>query len=83
MCGSFEANPPFSEELMTAAFDHFERLLRDSNEPLSFIVFVPEWRNPTPPPLSKLEASIFKRHQVAVAPLEHEYRSGLQHICNK
>ena len=41
-CGSFEANPPFSEELLDAAISHFERLLGDSLEPLSFIVFLPE-----------------------------------------
>ena len=41
-CGSFEANPPFSEELLDATITHFERLLGDSLEPLSFIVFLPE-----------------------------------------
>lgn len=83
VCGSFEANPPFSEELMTASFDHFEHLLGEATEPLSFIVFIPEWRNPTPPPLTKLEDSVYKRHQVTVAAMEHEYRNGFQHICNK
>ena len=41
-CGSFEANPPFSEELLDATITHFELLLGDSLEPLSFIVFLPE-----------------------------------------
>ena len=41
-CGSFEANPPFSEELLDATITHFERRLGDSLEPLSFIVFLPE-----------------------------------------
>ena len=45
---------------------HFERLLEDSLEPLSFIVFLPEWRDPTPPALVKLEASRWKRKQVNV-----------------
>ena len=29
-CGSFEANPPFCEELMDSMISHFERLLDDS-----------------------------------------------------
>jgi phosphorylated CTD-interacting factor 1 len=48
LCGSFEANPPFCEELMDTTISHFERLLEESLEPLSFIVFLPEWRDPAP-----------------------------------
>ena len=57
LCGSFEANPPFCEELMDATISHFERLLEESLEPLSFIVFLPEWREPAPAALLRLEAS--------------------------
>lgn len=32
--GSFQANPPFSEELLDATVHHMERLLSDSPEPL-------------------------------------------------
>ena len=39
--GSFEANPPFSDELMAATVDHMEALLGETAEPLSFIVFIP------------------------------------------
>ncbi|KAG8305179.1 mRNA (2'-O-methyladenosine-N(6)-)-methyltransferase [Homalodisca vitripennis] len=78
--GSFEANPPFSEELMEAMVNHFERLLADSTEPLSFVVVLPEWRDPAPAALLKLEASHFKRRQVVVPAFEHEYRHGFQHI---
>ena len=48
-CGSFEANPPFCEELMDATIVHIEKLLEDTLEPLSFIVFLPEWREPANP----------------------------------
>ena len=82
-CGSFEANPPFCEELMDAVITHFERLLEDSMEPLSFIVFLPEWRDPTPPALLKLEGSRWKRKQVVVPALEHDYRHGFQHVVTK
>lgn len=82
-CGSFEANPPFCEELMDAVVTHFERLLDDTIEPLSFIVFLPEWRDPAPPALLKLEASRWKRKQLVVAKLEHDYRHGFQHVIPK
>ncbi|XP_063611747.1 mRNA (2'-O-methyladenosine-N(6)-)-methyltransferase-like isoform X1 [Penaeus indicus] len=81
--GSFEANPPFCEELMEATVRHFEKLLSESHEPLSFIVFVPEWREPAPSALLHLEASRFNRKQVVLLPLEHEYRHGFQHFMSK
>ena len=81
--GSFEANPPFCEELMEATISHFENLLSKSLEPLSFIVFFPEWRDPPPNALLKLEQSDYNRKQVVVPQFEHEYRHGFQHICAK
>ncbi|XP_057702744.1 mRNA (2'-O-methyladenosine-N(6)-)-methyltransferase [Corythoichthys intestinalis] len=81
--GSFEANPPFCEELMDAMVTHFEDLLEQSSEPLSFVVFVPEWRDPVTPALARMEASRFLRHQMSVPAYEHEYRSGSQHICKR
>ncbi|KAK9529661.1 hypothetical protein VZT92_013740 [Zoarces viviparus] len=81
--GSFEANPPFCEELMDTMVAHFEELLDKSSEPLSFIVFVPEWRDPVTPALTRMEASRFLRHQLNVTAFEHEYRSGSQHICKR
>ncbi|XP_073809092.1 mRNA (2'-O-methyladenosine-N(6)-)-methyltransferase isoform X2 [Danio rerio] len=81
--GSFEANPPFCEELMDAMVTHFEDLLGRSSEPLSFIIFVPEWRDPPTPALTRMEASRFRRHQMTVPAFEHEYRSGSQHICKR
>ncbi|XP_058802747.1 mRNA (2'-O-methyladenosine-N(6)-)-methyltransferase [Phymastichus coffea] len=81
--GSFQANPPYCEELMEAMVNHFERLLADSTEPLSFVVFLPEWRDPAPNALLKLEASHFKRKQVVVPAMEHEYRHGFQHVLPK
>ncbi|CAH1270740.1 PCIF1 [Branchiostoma lanceolatum] len=80
--GSFEANPPFSEELLNAMAEHLERLLATSSEPLSFLVFIPEWRDPPIPALLRMENSIFKRKTVVVPAFEHEYRSGLQHVCS-
>ncbi|CAG2172791.1 unnamed protein product, partial [Oppiella nova] len=83
VCGSFEANPPFCEELMESTVDHFDRLLANSPEPLSFIVFVPEWRDPVPKVITKLESSKFKRKHLVIPAFEHEYRNGCQHVCDK
>lgn len=68
---------------MDATIVHIEKLLEDTLEPLSFIVFLPEWREPAPPALLKLEASRWKRRQLIVPALEHEYRHGFQHIIPK
>merc|ERR1719354_1178345 len=68
---------------MDAMVTHFEDLLDRSSEPLSFIIFVPEWRDPLTPALARMEASRFRRHQMTVPAFEHEYRSGSQHICKK
>jgi len=57
--------------------------LEKSSEPLSFIVFVPEWRDPVTPALTRMEASRFLRHQLNIPAFEHEYRSGSQHICKR
>nr|DBA27816.1 TPA: hypothetical protein GDO54_008272 [Pyxicephalus adspersus] len=81
--GSFEANPPFSEELMDAMVTHFEYLLESSDQPLSFIVFIPEWRDPPTPALTRMEESRFKRHQMVLPAFQHEYRSGSQHVCKR
>lgn len=81
--GSFEVNPPYCEELLEATFRHIERLLSDSAEPLSFIVFLPEWHEQPPNAFYKLEASHFKRKQVVVPAFEHEYRHGFQHVLPK
>ena len=81
--GSFEANPPYCEELMDSMVTLFERLLTESMEPLSFIVMIPEIRDPAPSAILRLESSSFKRKQVVVPAFEHEYRNGFQHVANK
>ena len=68
---------------MESTIDHFDRLLSNSPEPLSFIVFVPEWRDPVPKVITKLESSKFKRKHLVIPPFEHEYRNGFQHLCDK
>lgn len=42
---------------MEAMVDHFESLLTETQDPLSFIVFIPEWRDPPTEALIRLESS--------------------------
>lgn len=81
--GSFQVNPPYCEELIDASIQHIERLLGDSMEPLSFIVFLPEWKEPQLQCLSRIDESHFKRKSVVVPGMAHEYRHGYQHILPK
>lgn len=81
--GSFEVHPPYCEELLDASVEHMERLLSESTEPLSFIVLMADFREPTPAALARLEGSQFKRKQVTIPPYEHEFRHGFQHILNR
>ncbi|KAM7355341.1 phosphorylated CTD-interacting factor 1 isoform 2-T2 [Cochliomyia hominivorax] len=76
--GSFQVNPPHCEELIDAALLHIDKLLSESMEPLSFIVFLPEWKS-----ISKLEENIYKRRSMVVLGMAHEYRHGYQHIIPK
>lgn len=46
-------------------------------------MFLQEWKEPALQCLSKIEDSHFKRKQVVVMGMEHEYRHGLQHCIPK
>jgi phosphorylated CTD-interacting factor 1 len=81
--GSFQANPPYCEELIDATLVHIDRLLSDSSYPLSFIVFLPEYKDRPLKSLSKIEDSPYKRKLLVVPAMEHEYRHGYQHILQK
>ncbi|XP_065360560.1 mRNA (2'-O-methyladenosine-N(6)-)-methyltransferase isoform X2 [Calliphora vicina] len=76
--GSFQVNPPHCEELIDASLLHIDKLLSETMEPLSFIVFLPEWKS-----ISKLEENIYKRRSMVVLGMAHEYRHGYQHIIAK
>ncbi|KAH8300541.1 hypothetical protein KR018_011962 [Drosophila ironensis] len=76
--GSFQVNPPHCEELIEACLLHIDKLLTDTMEPLSFIVFLPEWKS-----ISKLDDSMYKRRSMVVLGMAHEYRHGYQHMMQK
>lgn len=81
--GSFQANPPYSEELVDATLQHIDRLLSDSSYPLSFIVFLPEYKDRPLKCLPRIEDSPYKRKLLVVPAMEHEYRHGYQHVLQK
>lgn len=79
--GSFVVNPPMKcDELIEAALNHIDRLLTESNEPLSFVVMLTDGE---PSFVKKLDSSLFKRHQVVVPAYEHFYRHGFQYSIPK
>jgi phosphorylated CTD-interacting factor 1 len=91
--GSFQMNPPFSDQLIDATITHMEELLASSREPLSFILFLPEPADEADGIesgevaddtwLKRLENSRWKRKKIIIPAFEHEYRHGAQHIVSK
>eukprot|EP01112_Ceratiomyxa_fruticulosa_P002049 TRINITY_DN1218_c0_g1_i1.p1 TRINITY_DN1218_c0_g1~~TRINITY_DN1218_c0_g1_i1.p1 ORF type:complete len:517 (+),score=100.66 TRINITY_DN1218_c0_g1_i1:351-1901(+) len=79
LTGSFEANPPFTEELMDAMVDHMEKLLGATQEPLSFAIFIPEWIDPPSNALVCLQKSKYLRGDFVANGGEHSYIGGDQH----
>lgn len=84
IAGSFEAHPPVCEDLMHQMVTIFDKLLNESVEPLSFVIFIPESRDGfTSSVIKRLEINTFKRRQIVVPATEHEMRHGYQHMCSK
>ena len=78
--GSFEANPPFTEELIEKMSIHMKNLLSDPlNDALSFIIFVPDWNDPPSPGIELLKKSSFLSASFSIEGGKHEYVSGGQH----
>ena len=79
--GSFEMNPPFVPETLSAAAKHAEALLdaaEGSGDRLSFVVVVPAWKDV--PMWEALDGSKHKRGEVMIVPAaEHGFCDGAQH----
>lgn len=77
--GSFEANPPFCDEVIDAMRKHMENLLDNAKEkPLSFIIYLPHWENPPSIPIENLKKSKYLRKWFILNPDEHRYLNGFQ-----
>lgn len=57
--GSFEANPPFVEEVMERMVDHMHYLLERATGAMSFAIIVPGWNDT--PSYTKMASSRFAR----------------------
>ena len=78
--GSFEANPPFTEEVIERMSIRIESLLNKSIKPLSFVIFIPEWIDPPTPGLVNMEKSKFLRNTFNVEKNKHRYICGSQYV---
>lgn len=82
--GSFQCNPPFTEECIERMAIRIDLLLERANEsPLSFIVVIPEWLDPPTPGLVKMSESKFLRTELTLMRGEHRYITGAQHLDNR
>lgn len=78
--GSFEANPPFTEDMITEMMVHMESLLQqadDAGTPLSFFIVVPNWQSP---PVNAIKESRWKRFETIIPATQHRFIGGQQHL---
>lgn len=74
-------NPPIHcNELIDATLNHMDRMLSESTEPLSFIVFLADGETAF---VDKLKTSQYKRREVVIPAYEHYYRHGFQYNIAK
>lgn len=74
--GSYEVGPPYTEYAMEKMAMHVVNLLQSSQEPLSFVVIVPDWRLPLSQYQENIENSIFLRDSIVLKGSEHLYNVG-------
>eukprot|EP01103_Thecamoeba_quadrilineata_P021531 TRINITY_DN9924_c0_g1_i2.p1 TRINITY_DN9924_c0_g1~~TRINITY_DN9924_c0_g1_i2.p1 ORF type:complete len:370 (+),score=75.59 TRINITY_DN9924_c0_g1_i2:903-2012(+) len=82
--GSFQANPPFVEEVMMGMALKIVDLLKKSEEegePLSFVVVVPGWKDT--PSYQLLVQSRFVRKEMQLEKYQHVFHDGFQHRSTK
>jgi len=84
--GSFEANPPFVDGVMTAMARRIEAILcahTASSIPWSFCVVVPGWNDADCESYQIMSKSTFARprpgYYLVLDPKTHNYRPGMQH----
>lgn len=78
--GSFEVGPPYTEEIMTSTVLHCVNLLEQSSLPLSFVIFVPDWRNPLQKCQEIMEECDFTRLHFVIEGNKHAFLVGDQHL---
>lgn len=78
--GSYEANPPFTEDMIAAMMKQMEQLLNEADAKgtsLSFFIVVPNWASP---PVDAIKKSKWKRYELVISASQHRFIGGQQHI---
>ena len=83
--GSFEAGPPYVEEIMEATRQHICFLLERSQKPLSFVIIIPEWREYPTECIQKMDANKegHVKRMVSISKHDHVYLDGFQHCTRE
>lgn len=83
--GFYEANPPFTYEVIEPMMRKILSSLSASSEPLSFAIFLPPWKNCTNLAYvmragNIVDKGVFKTGEFHLAASAHRYLSGSQHL---
>lgn len=78
--GSFQCNPPFTEEIIYFMALRLIHLLEHKTAPLLFIVFVPNWVTPPTPGLELLDKTPWLTKFFIAKKGKHSYIGGNQHF---
>eukprot|EP01064_Diplonema_japonicum_P030383 TRINITY_DN5165_c0_g1_i4.p1 TRINITY_DN5165_c0_g1~~TRINITY_DN5165_c0_g1_i4.p1 ORF type:complete len:426 (+),score=72.58 TRINITY_DN5165_c0_g1_i4:404-1681(+) len=76
--GSYEANPPFVPETMTACAEHIDMLLSSATGALSFVVIVPVWKEVQA--WTQLTTSPHLVSSFTISARQHSFTDGAQYI---
>lgn len=74
--GSFEANPPFVNSIMTKCVDHALEILSKA-APATFVIILPNWNECAA--IENIYESRFLRHRMLLLKDEVKYYKGFQH----
>lgn len=78
--GSYESNPPFTEEFMLLNAYMIEYILNNSDMPLSFVIINPNWTDtPSYYLFRDSKYNVLNKKVIRLAANKHKYCSGLQH----
>jgi phosphorylated CTD-interacting factor 1 len=78
--GSFECGPPYTSEVMDKTAHHCLSLLKATDRPLSFIVFVPEWTDTEYGKILHPNNCEYCVFDFLAEQMQHKYVTGLQHL---
>ncbi|EFC48702.1 phosphorylated CTD interacting factor [Naegleria gruberi] len=78
--GFFECGPPYTLEVMNKTAEYCLQLLKASDEPLSFAVFVPEWTDTEYGRMLHPDSTPLCTGHLLAEQGKHEYVIGMQHF---